>query len=73
MGLIPGRKEVVEHVIPLSEIDEVTCREFFKGDIDPETHQCITRLELDTSNPDKATLLKVKLVRPGRVASAAGT
>lgn len=52
-----GRK-VIEEVIPISNIDPVTCREKLKGDIN-EHGFCLVRIRQDVGNPEKAELLRM--------------
>jgi len=65
MGIIPAKKEVVEEIISLSDIDEVTCREKLKGDIDPEG-RCVVRVRLDPNKPSVAELLQIRYTKTGK-------
>jgi hypothetical protein len=55
-----GKPKTVETIVKLENIDPVTCKEFFKGEVD-EQGSCLIRVRLDK---DKAELQEIKYVPP---------
>ena len=63
MGILPSAR-VVEEVIPIRDVDPLTCREKFKGDVD-ENGTCLVRMRHDLNNPDKAELQRMRYIGRG--------
>jgi hypothetical protein len=61
MGIIPGRREIIEEILNAKKIDPVTCREKFKGIIN-EQGDCLVRLIIDPSKPNEVKLEKIEYV-----------
>jgi hypothetical protein len=59
MALV-GKPKTVDTLVKLENIDPVTCKEFFKGEVD-EHGSCLIRVRLDR---EKAELQEVKYVPP---------
>jgi hypothetical protein len=67
MALVGGKPKTVETIVKLDNIDPVTCKEFFKGEVD-EQGSCLIRVKLDR---EKAELQEMKYVPPSGVARLA--
>lgn len=70
MGILPGGKTIIEEIIPIRNIEATTCKEKLKGAID-EHGNCLIRIRVDPSNPNKTELLKIGYVGPSPPTAAA--
>lgn len=66
MPLGIGGKKTIEEVVPIRDVDPITCKEKLKGDVN-EQGVCLVRIEVDTKNPDEAKLLRLKYMGRGAV------
>jgi len=64
MGILPSKGRVIEEIVPLTDIDPLTCREKLKGDID-EHGVCLVRIRSEPDQPDKAELQRMLYVGRG--------
>lgn len=64
MGIFPGGGKIIEQVVPIDNIDQLTCQDKFKGSID-EHGTCLIRVRVDPSNPDKVELLRLNYIHRG--------
>jgi len=63
MGIFPSAKEI-EQIVPIENIDPLTCRDKFKGDVD-EHGVCLIRVRMQPNEPDKAELLRLNYISRG--------
>jgi len=64
MGIFPTGPREIEQIVPVENIDPLTCRDKFKGDVD-EHGVCLIRVRMHPSEPDKAELLRLNYISRG--------
>jgi len=70
LGIIPGKRTIIEETVAIPNVDPVICSKLH-GAVD-EHGRCLIRIRVDSSNPDRAELLKINYVSVETARSSEG-